>query len=31
MQKLVNDTSYGSNVRMVGHEPIIESDSRTHV
>lgn len=28
---LVIDTSYGSTVGVVGHEPIIETDSRTHV
>lgn len=28
---LVIDTSYGSTVGLVGHEPIIETDSRTHV
>ena len=28
---LVIDTSYGSAVGIVGHEPIIETDSRTHV
>lgn len=31
MQTLVIDTSYGSTVGMVGHDPIIETDSRTHV
>lgn len=25
------DTSYGSTVGVVGHEPIVETDSRTHV
>ena len=28
---LVIDTSYGSAVGIVGREPIIEADSRTHV
>ncbi|KAA8821261.1 tRNA (adenosine(37)-N6)-threonylcarbamoyltransferase complex dimerization subunit type 1 TsaB [Bifidobacterium vespertilionis] len=28
---LVIDTSYGSTVGIVGHEPIVEADSRTHV
>ena len=28
---LVIDTSYGSTVGLVGHEPIVETDSRTHV
>ncbi|KAB7791012.1 tRNA (adenosine(37)-N6)-threonylcarbamoyltransferase complex dimerization subunit type 1 TsaB [Bifidobacterium leontopitheci] len=28
---LVIDTSFGSTVGIVGHEPIIETDSRTHV
>ncbi|PLS26353.1 tRNA (adenosine(37)-N6)-threonylcarbamoyltransferase complex dimerization subunit type 1 TsaB [Bifidobacterium parmae] len=28
---LVIDTSYGSIVGVVGHEPIVETDSRTHV
>lgn len=28
---LVIDTSYGSTVGVVGYEPIIETDSRTHV
>lgn len=28
---LVIDTSYGSTVGIVGHDPIIETDSRTHV
>lgn len=28
---LVIDTSYGSTVGLVGHQPIIETDSRTHV
>lgn len=28
---LVIDTSYGSAVAVDGHEPIVESDSRTHV
>ncbi|NMM94326.1 tRNA (adenosine(37)-N6)-threonylcarbamoyltransferase complex dimerization subunit type 1 TsaB [Bifidobacterium oedipodis] len=28
---LVIDTSYGSTVGVVGHEPIVETDSRTHV
>lgn len=28
---LVIDTSYGSTVGIVGHEPILEIDSRTHV
>ena len=28
---LVIDTSYGSTVGLVGHRPIIETDSRTHV
>ena len=28
---LVIDTSYGSTVGVVGYEPIVESDSRTHV
>ena len=31
MQTLVIDTSYGSTVGMVGHGPIVETDSRTHV
>lgn len=31
MHTLVIDTSYGSAVGIVGHEPIIETDSRTHV
>ena len=31
MQTLVIDTSYGSTVGVVGHEPIVETDSRTHV
>ena len=31
MQTLVIDTSYGSTVGMVGHDPIVETDSRTHV
>ncbi len=31
MQTLVIDTSYGSTVGVVGHEPITETDSRTHV
>ena len=31
MYTLVIDTSYGSTVGMVGHEPIVETDSRTHV
>lgn len=28
---LVIDTSYGSTVGVVGYDPIVESDSRTHV
>ena len=28
---LVIDTSYGSTVGLVGHEPVVETDSRTHV
>lgn len=28
---LVIDTSFGSTVGIVGHEPIVETDSRTHV
>ncbi len=28
---LIIDTSFGSTVGIVGHEPIIETDSRTHV
>lgn len=28
---LVVDTSFGSTVGIVGHEPIVETDSRTHV
>lgn len=28
---LVIDTSFGSTVGVVGHEPIVETDSRTHV
>ncbi|WEV41367.1 tRNA (adenosine(37)-N6)-threonylcarbamoyltransferase complex dimerization subunit type 1 TsaB [Bifidobacterium sp. ESL0682] len=28
---LVIDTSFGSTVGVLGHEPIVESDSRTHV
>ncbi|MCI1222402.1 MAG: tRNA (adenosine(37)-N6)-threonylcarbamoyltransferase complex dimerization subunit type 1 TsaB [Bifidobacterium subtile] len=28
---LVIDTSYGSTVGVVGHEPVVERDSRTHV
>lgn len=28
---LVIDTSYGSTVGVVGHDPIVETDSRTHV
>lgn len=28
---LVIDTSYGSTVGVVGHQPIVETDSRTHV
>ncbi|MBT1171810.1 tRNA (adenosine(37)-N6)-threonylcarbamoyltransferase complex dimerization subunit type 1 TsaB [Bifidobacterium sp. MA2] len=28
---LVIDTSYGSTVGVLGHEPIVETDSRTHV
>ena len=28
---LVIDTSYGSTVGIVGHEPIVQTDSRTHV
>ncbi|MBW3079831.1 tRNA (adenosine(37)-N6)-threonylcarbamoyltransferase complex dimerization subunit type 1 TsaB [Bifidobacterium saguinibicoloris] len=28
---LVIDTSYGSTVGVTGHEPIVETDSRTHV
>ena len=28
---LVIDTSYGSTVGIVGHEPMVETDSRTHV
>ncbi|RSX53275.1 tRNA threonylcarbamoyladenosine biosynthesis protein TsaB [Bifidobacterium goeldii] len=28
---LVIDTSYGSTVGVAGHEPIVETDSRTHV
>lgn len=31
MQTLVIDTSYGSTVGMVGHDPIVETDSRAHV
>ncbi len=31
MQTLVIDTSYGSTVGVVGHEPVVETDSRTHV
>lgn len=31
MQTLVIDTSYGSTVGVVGHKPIVETDSRTHV
>lgn len=31
MHTLVIDTSYGSAVGIVGREPIIETDSRTHV
>lgn len=31
MHTLVIDTSYGSTVGIVGHEPISETDSRTHV
>lgn len=31
MQTLVIDTSYGSTVGMVGRDPIVETDSRTHV
>ena len=31
MQTLVIDTSYGSTVGMVGHDPIVETDSRTPV
>ena len=31
MQTLVIDTSYGSTVGVVGHGPIVETDSRTHV
>lgn len=31
MRTLVIDTSYGSAVGVVGHEPIVETDSRTHV
>ena len=31
MQTLVIDTSYGSTVGVVGHEPIVETDSRTPV
>ena len=31
MQTLVIDTSYGSTIGVVGHEPIVETDSRTHV
>ena len=31
MQTLVIDTSYGSTVGMAGHDPIVETDSRTHV
>jgi len=29
MQTLVIDTSYGSTVGMVGHDPIVETDSPT--
>lgn len=28
---LIIDTSYGSTVGVLGHEPIVEADSRTHV
>ena len=28
---LVIDTSFGSTVGIVGREPIVETDSRTHV
>lgn len=28
---LIIDTSYGSTVGIVGHDPIVETDSRTHV
>lgn len=28
---LIIDTSFGSTVGIVGHEPIVETDSRTHV
>lgn len=31
MATLIIDTSYGSTVGIVGHEPISEQDSRTHV
>lgn len=31
MHTLVIDTSFGSTVGVVGHEPVIEHDSRTHV
>lgn len=31
MHTLVIDTSYGSTVGIVGYEPIIETDTRTHV
>ncbi|RBP98152.1 tRNA (adenosine(37)-N6)-threonylcarbamoyltransferase complex dimerization subunit type 1 TsaB [Bifidobacterium aemilianum] len=31
MNTLVIDSSYGSTVGLVGHEPIVETDSRTHV
>ena len=28
---LIIDTSFGSTVGIVDHEPIVETDSRTHV
>ncbi|MEE1295562.1 MAG: tRNA (adenosine(37)-N6)-threonylcarbamoyltransferase complex dimerization subunit type 1 TsaB [Bifidobacterium sp.] len=31
MHTLVIDTSFGSTIALVGHEPITETDSRTHV
>ena len=31
MHTLVIDTAYGSTVGIVGHEPIQEHNSRTHV
>lgn len=31
MNTLVIDTSFGSTVGIVGHEPVVERDSRTHV